>query len=645
MVYIVKQPLDQEEDQTSQTGQPHQKMLGTSQSATFGSNQTTSSTRPMASTAIQSPSKSGSFVNLQNYLDTNRNQATGLGTNVAKSINERGEAAKTAVDTAKTSFGANVASNTQSLNQDLLDKAVAAPTTFNQNDSDRESWEKMLSGTYTGPTVTTATSTWQPASSAVNKAVETGKLVETAGGQQELLRQIAPNPYSRGAMSLNQMLLQNVEPAREQVVAESEKVKPMGELLTSALAGANTQVSEAQKQAGRVREDLINKVAGEGGALQGYVSEIDKKAQAARDTEKANLAILDDIVEGRTPITAINDSIRATLARIGVSENQVNEMAQANAQVKGYRQADLKGINAEDYLPTNLDSTIMRGDVATAEDLARYRALNSLIGNQGRDIELTYGEKVKSDGYEKAKLDLDRQIGAYKQRVSDAQKAAADLEKQNRTALAERGWKPGSGGPSDYAGYTNSYTRQTLGAFAASHGVNLGDLGKAAATAIANTAIGKAVSAVNPAFGLALSIAGLFGLTPMAVVDKISAMLGFTGPDTGQIGTTESTESVGRTGYYAGVMDAIFGDVSFDATTMAQARDAMDAQAAENDANRGDTSSPSSGGWGGFGSGDTSYGGGTGDEGSGEGSNTGGTGSGPGANGGEDGGASDGNSW
>ena len=155
MAYIVKKPVDQE-DQTTQTGLPGQpktqKVLGTSQSATFGSSQASTQPGTIAPTA-QTPSKSGSFVNLQNYLDTNRNQATGMGTNVAKSMTERGEAAKTAVDTAKTTFGSNVTANTQTLNQDLLNKAVSAPTTFTQSDSDKEAWDKMLSGTYTGPTV------------------------------------------------------------------------------------------------------------------------------------------------------------------------------------------------------------------------------------------------------------------------------------------------------------------------------------------------------------------------------------------------------------------------------------------------------------------------------------------------------------
>ena len=95
---------------------------------------------------------------------------------------------------------------------------------------------------------------------------------------------------------------------------------------------------------------------------------------------------------------------------------------------------------------------------------------------------------------------------------------------------------------------------------------------------------GYAFSAV-PALGLAYS--GYKGL------NALSDYAGWSGPNSGVIGTTESTESVGRTGYQNGILGAAgIGPISFDNATVTAAKGQMDAQAAENDANRGYDNSP-----------------------------------------------------
>ena len=160
---------------------------------------------------------------------------------------------------------------------------------------------------------------------------------------------------------------------------------------------------------------------------------------------------------------------------------------------------------------------------------------------------------------------------------------------------------------------------------------------------------GYAFSAV-PALGLAYS--GYKGL------NALSDFAGWSGPNSGIIGTTESMESVGRTGYQNGILGAAgLGPISFDNATVTAAKGQMDAQAAENDANRGYGSPSGSGGFtGGYDNtptetsySDMSYGGGGYGGADGDGSGGGGTGSNGGAGGagtgGEDGGSSDGNGW
>ena len=100
--------------------------------ATLGGSSVVSTGDP-SKPANTAPTKSGSFVNLQRYLDTNQPQAQKLGTNVAGSITQKGKEAESAVKTAKDTFKGQVTANTPTFNESLYSQAVADPTKFTQS--------------------------------------------------------------------------------------------------------------------------------------------------------------------------------------------------------------------------------------------------------------------------------------------------------------------------------------------------------------------------------------------------------------------------------------------------------------------------------------------------------------------------------
>lgn len=501
MAYITApKATDPEKDPTS----PNYKnpRLTNSGPATLGGSSVVSTGDP-SKPANTTPTKSGSFVNLQRYLDTNQPQAQQLGTNVAGSITKRGDEAKTAVNTAKDTFKGQVTANTPTFDESLYSQAVADPTKFSTS-GDTTGWNKMLSGTYSGPTVSSATDLWNPASTAVNTAVNTGELVKTAGGQTELLRQIAPNPYSRGGMTMNQMLLQNVDPAREAITTSANALQPLKDVMDQTLTEAGGYVTQAQQDAANTRTDLINKVAGSGGALAGYQAQLEAKAEAVRQEDKNNLAIIDAIIEGRATVP-MNDSVRRTLGRYGMTEAQLNEIANTNKQIQGYGQTDLKGIQGESYLPQDPRQYIKAGDVATTEDIARYRALNNLIGNQGKDIDLTKGTPV--DAYNKAINDLNTQVSSWRSRVENAAKAIPGSTADLNSTLRGLGFTNKSSG-----GSPSFNSMEDAKNWTAPDGRSLYTLlSDPTFQKAANSLLGTAISAINPVAGLIYKAFQYFG--------------------------------------------------------------------------------------------------------------------------------------
>lgn len=343
--------------------------------ASTGPSETTNATSDVvgqttAAPALSSaPAQSGRFVNLQNYISANQPQAVNLGENVAGQIGKQVDEAKTAITTAGNTFGQEVEKGTTTYNKDIVNKAIAAPTTFG-NTAEAAQFNQALSGGYQGPTLTSSTA-WQPAVKEAQEAQEAGKLAGTAGGRVELLRDIAKTPYSQGGLSFNQLLLQNTEPARQKVAAAAEQTKPIGTELEGALTKGQEAVANAINTGQATRQKVVDDVTA---VTTQFENELLSKVEQNRALTLAQQQLAKNEIANGAPSAN-------TLAMLGLTRAQYDNVKARSAEANTLGG---QGVDLSTFITSrNPDEFINPQSIATYDEALRYRALNSLIGNQG----------------------------------------------------------------------------------------------------------------------------------------------------------------------------------------------------------------------------------------------------------------------
>ena len=210
---------------------------------------------------------SGRFVNLQNYLDANKGQAVDLSQNVGQHIGNEVSQAQTALTSAADTYKADVAKNTRTYDQNLVNNVIANPNA-NANAENVKKFSDVLSGTYGGPTVG-STATFDPAIKEVTEATVAGKNVNNAAGQTALLKGMSANrPYTTGGYNFNQLLLQNNDQARANITEAGKQADPLGGQLTGAFTQAADLTTQAQLNNQKVANDSRAAIAAETSRLE-----------------------------------------------------------------------------------------------------------------------------------------------------------------------------------------------------------------------------------------------------------------------------------------------------------------------------------------------------------------------------------------
>jgi len=386
--------------------------------------QTTAAPALSSATGAKTPSQSGRFVNLQNYISANQPQAVKLGENVAGQIGKEVDEAKTAITTAGNTFGQEVEKGTTTYNKDIVNKAIAAPTTFG-NTAEAAQFGQMLSGGYQGPTLTSSTA-WQPAVKEAQEAQEAGKLAGTAGGRVELLRDIAKTPYSQGGLSFNQLLLQNTEPARQKVAAAAEQTKPIGTELEGALTKGQEAVANAINTGQATRQKVVDDVTA---VTTQFENELLSKVEQNRALTLAQQQLAKNEIANGAPSAN-------TLAMLGLTRAQYDNVKARSAEANTLGG---QGVDLSTFITSrNPDEFINPQSIATYDEALRYRALNSLIGNQGNlSLIPEVSALTARGGASKSALGVDiNTVNAELSRQIETGKARREAAKANAEFLA-----------------------------------------------------------------------------------------------------------------------------------------------------------------------------------------------------------------
>lgn len=208
-----------------------------------------------AGASAPKPSTSGSWTNLNSYLGANSDQATQLGTQIAGSVNQKGQQAQTDISNLGTNFGQAVNQNVVAQNEDATNKAItdASGLTAGQtlNADDQQAFNTQANASYGGPTDVTTFNGYNQAQQDVNTAAQAANATKTEAGRGTLLqdqfKDTSKYGYSQGESNLDQLLLQNSKGAQDALAPVANNWSNLdGALNTTVTSGANQAQQAAQ---------------------------------------------------------------------------------------------------------------------------------------------------------------------------------------------------------------------------------------------------------------------------------------------------------------------------------------------------------------------------------------------------------------
>lgn len=170
-----------------------------------------------AAASAPKPSSSGSWTNLDSYLNANSDQATQIGQQIAGSINNVGNQAQNDISNLGSNFNSAVNQNTVNQNPDAINQAVsdASSLTAGQNLSaaDQQAFNGQANASYSGPTDVTSFNGYNQAQQEVNAANQKAQETQSEAGRGTLLNDQFQNSsqygYTAGENNLDQLLLEN----------------------------------------------------------------------------------------------------------------------------------------------------------------------------------------------------------------------------------------------------------------------------------------------------------------------------------------------------------------------------------------------------------------------------------------------------
>ncbi len=379
-----KNPYDPTDDTSStdagassdldEAGKP--KALGSSDSSSedgAGKN-FSSSAAPAYSPAA---TKSGSFQNIQNYLDANAgfNGGNGLAGKTYDTLKDQSQqqqnsignaATQTAQDQSKagSQYDPNAVGN-------FISQATADPYAASQDANQVAQYQNYLNASYNGPN---GLNNYNDLASKAQNFNQTTGLVNSEPGRQALLQKLYNNgSYSQGQQSLDNLLISaNPDQLQHLQGAQSFGNDLMGNL-NSAQDAAQSLGNTYSKWAGQAKTDSL-------AGIDKADSDLDSKLSALAGTNT----------------TAKNTQYDNTMSNL-----QSGNLTDADRQLLGLPANGIQylyGADPTKYLSKVNDPTKM--DVATGDDVNRFAGLAKLAGGYDPNAGLMASQYGKAGGYD-----------------------------------------------------------------------------------------------------------------------------------------------------------------------------------------------------------------------------------------------------
>lgn len=325
-----------------------------------GSNVIINSSNPANTVTSFSPTQksSGSFTNLQTYLDANKEKAAEMGANVSGKVDSSAIDASAQIS--------NLGNNLQQVNK-VTDESLNNDFYNDPTKANKEAYTSIKSG-YTGPNEISKVDGYSGAIDSWNKASQNLKNASTEDGRKELLKEAYNRPsYTSGQNALDQSLVQNNAESK----AAFENVQNKWSGLTSMLDDKTTNVGS--KIASNLANDSANKTLinqNEANVMDNLTTGLTQKAKQINESKlNANKIV----TSGLNSSQALSQE---ELGKLGITSEQWKNIQDSVALVKSDTGVDKSSLNQ--YANNNL-KPVSAQSIATSAEYERFAALNNLI--------------------------------------------------------------------------------------------------------------------------------------------------------------------------------------------------------------------------------------------------------------------------
>lgn len=319
--------------------------------------------------------KSGSWTNLNQYLNANKEQAGDMASKVTGDIDVSATDASNKINEIKAKTPDLVQGlSAEDIRNNYLNKADQL------DDGQKVQYAGYkTNGGYTGPQSIYDVDGFNDAESVTSKADQKLKQSQTESGRQELLKDAYKRPtYTQGQSVLDNLLVQNDSAAKDQFNSVNQKWAGLTDLLNSARTDIDSRINE-NKSNSLQNKSLLPSV--ELSFVSDFMNPINERAQQFNsDSTKSINSVSKDLSDDKLATD--------TLAKLGLNEGQ-----------------NLYDLNLNNYI--KYDATQANANnVATANEKAKYAALMKLIGGDAN--QLTPDEQsINPISFDKVRFDTD----------------------------------------------------------------------------------------------------------------------------------------------------------------------------------------------------------------------------------------------
>ena len=317
------------------------------------------------------PSSSGLFTNLSAYLNANPTGGTSVEQTAAAPITNAVNTGTTALQNASTGFNNAVTSGTDSYNPSLVSSFVSNPS--GASPTDVTNLENQVAGKYTGPTSFEGTSYGTTAQNAIQTASEQANLANTAGGQEQLLRESnanKPTQYTNGGLNLDQFLMAASPDASSALSNTAAGATKLASSLGTATTNNDAAVKAAQNTSTATGAQTTQDITNAENAMQTNLTNTATADQTAAQKQYTDLQAALQSANKWNP-TTINKALSGPQQQLTAAQTAFNNLQTqiANAEKSGANtvMAPATGTNGQPLVGRNGQPILKSIPIAQAQ--------------------------------------------------------------------------------------------------------------------------------------------------------------------------------------------------------------------------------------------------------------------------------------